>query len=301
MVKAQPTAVDSSARPAPGLPRDRRLAELERAENFPVALRLLPRAAGEHLRAIYDVARVIDDTGDEGAGDHTAELLRLRAGLARVWTQDPPERGVLARLVPAVRAGRLEPGPFDRLIEANLRDQRVRRYPRRSDLLEYCTFSADPVGRLVLAVFGAGTPRTEALSDRVCTGLQLIEHCQDIGEDYHRGRIYLPQEDLHRFGVREDEFAAATTSDRLRRLIEFEAEFAAGLLNEGRPLLRLLHGPARLAVAGYLAGGLAALDALRRAQWQVLPAGPVPRRRDVVRHVFRLLSHSARPGSGRRS
>jgi squalene synthase HpnC len=284
MVKALPTE------------RDRRLAELERAENFPVAQRLLPRTVRVHLRAVYDVARVIDDTGDETDGDQTVPLLELRAELQRVWSHDPPTAGVLGRLVPTVRACELDAGPFEALIEANLRDQTVRRYPRRSDLLDYCALSAEPIGRLVLADFGASTPQTVALSDRICTALQLIEHSQDVGEDYHRGRIYLPLEDLERHGVSEADFGAAESSGALRELVRAEALRQQATLADGERLLGLLHGFARLAVAGYLAGGLAALDALRRADWRVLPAGPRPRRRDVARHAVRLLA-----GAGRRS
>jgi squalene synthase HpnC len=273
--------------------RDRRLAELEGAENFPVALRLLPPTVRVHLRAVYDVARVIDDTGDEVDGDQSAALLKVRAELGRVWSDDPPTSGVFARLVPTARACGLEAELFDRLIEANLQDQTVSRFPRRSDLLAYCTLSADPVGRLVLAVFRASTPRTVELSDRICTALQLIEHCQDIGEDYHRGRIYLPLEELERHRVSEAEFGAARASARLRHLVRSEALTAHASLTSGEPLVGLLHGFARLAVAGYLAGGLAALDALRRADWHVLPAGPRPRRLDVVRHAVRLLATAA--------
>lgn len=278
--------------------RDRRLDELERAENFPVALRLLPPTVRVHLRALYDVARVIDDTGDEVDGDQSAALLRLRAELRRVWGDDPPTSGVFARLAATVRACGLDAEPFDRLIEANLQDQTVSRYPRRSDLLAYCTLSADPVGRLVLAVFGATTPRTVELSDRICTALQLIEHCQDVGEDYQRARIYLPLQELDRHGVSEAEFGATQTSPGLRQLVRTEALAAHAALSSGEPLVGLLHGFARLAVAGYLAGGLAALDALRRVDWQVLPAGPRARHRDVVRHAVRLLVKAA---AGRQS
>jgi phytoene/squalene synthetase len=117
-------------------PREERLVELERIENFPVAMRLLPRTLRSHLQAIYDVARVIDDTGDEGNGNRTAALIELRTRLAEVWSDDPPTSGALGRLVPTVRACALEVEPFNRLIEANLQDQSVRRYPRRGDLLQ---------------------------------------------------------------------------------------------------------------------------------------------------------------------
>lgn len=274
--------------------REERLAELERAENFPVALHLLPASVRVHLRAVYDVVRVIDDTGDERDGDQTEALLRLGGQLDQVWSEVPPTSGVFGRLVPTVHARGLDAEPFHRLIEANLQDQTVTRYRRRAELLDYCALSAEPVGRLVLAIFAASTQRTVKLSDRICTALQLIEHCQDVGEDYsQRGRIYLPLDALARLGVSEAEFGADQASPALRELVRSEALQAQSLLVSGEPLIGLLQGPARLAVAGYLAGGRAALDALRRADWRVLPVGPRPRRRDVVRHALRLL---ARPG-----
>jgi squalene synthase HpnC len=278
--------------PSDAEPTEAELAVKERSENFPVALRLLPRSARTHLRAIYDVARLIDDVGDEADGDRTAQLLDLRRRLDQVWSDDPPRAGALGRLVPTVRACDLGPQEFHRLIEANQRDQTVHRYRRRSDLLDYCTLSADPVGRLVLAVFRATTVRTVALSDLICTALQILEHCQDVGEDYRRGRIYLPLEDLERFGVSEAELAASSTTESLQQLIQFETRYARARLDEGAPLIGLLHGPARLAVAGYLAGGYATADALRRSGGQVLPAGPRPRRREVLRHAIRLLARA---------
>lgn len=268
----------------------------ERSENFPVAMRLLPGSVRRHLTAIYDVVRVIDDLGDEADGDRQAALEDFRAELDRVWSNDPPRDGILGRLAATVQARGLEPEPFHRLIEANLRDQKVTRYPRYVDLLEYCALSADPVGRLVLAIFGASTPRTVSLSDRICTALQLLEHCQDVAEDLRRGRVYLPQEDLLRSGVSEDELRAGSASGALRHVVRLQVDRAAALLDEGRPLVDLLHGSARFAVTGYLAGGLATVDALRRAGHDVLPAGPKPRRRDTARHAARLL----REARGRR-
>jgi squalene synthase HpnC len=305
MVKAVPrtahSGVPTSVEPSGGARSDR-LAQLERAENFPVALRLLPRTVRDHLRTIYDIARVIDDTGDEGDGDHTSDLLELRSRLVRVWSDEPPTSGLLGRLATTARACDLDAEPFNRLIEANLRDQRVTRYPHRSDLIEYCTYSADPIGRLVLAVFGATTTETVALSDQVCTGLQILEHCQDVGEDYRRGRIYLAGDDLDRYGVNESDFTADRVSPGLRHAVRATAQSAQDLLRAGPPLIGLLHGTARIAVAGYLAGGLATFDALRAADWQVLPAGPRPNPRNTARHAARLLAgpaiHQAR---GRRS
>jgi squalene synthase HpnC len=265
------------------------LAGRRRAENFPVALRVLPRALRADLVAVYDVARVIDDLGDEASGDRTALLQAFRADLVHVWTTGEPEAEVLRGLVPAVRRRALDPEPFDRLVQANLLDQRVTRYPAFADLLAYCELSAEPVGRIVLAVFGVHGPDLDRLSDRVCTALQLIEHWQDVAEDRRAGRVYLPQEDLAAHGVAEADLDAPAASPAVRRLMAFEIDRAAELLDSGAPLVGRLTGWARLAVAGYVAGGRAALDGLRRTGGDVLAVRARTRRRDVARHAARLL------------
>jgi squalene synthase HpnC len=271
--------------------RDRALRRQQHAENFPVALRLLPRRLRTNLVAVYDVARVIDDLGDQAAGDRTALLTAFGRDLAIIWDGGQPQHPVLRRLAPVVAARGLDREPFERLVQANLVDQRVHRYATYQQLRGYCTLSADPVGRIVLALFGRVTPATTELSDRVCTALQLIEHWQDVAEDRRAGRVYLPQEDLAAFGVTETDLDGPVVSPALRRLMAFQISRAAELLDSGAPLVGLLHGWARLAVTGYVAGGRAALDALRRADGDVLAGPPRPRRRDVLRHLARLLRH----------
>jgi squalene synthase HpnC len=262
----------------------------QEAENFPVALRALPAEVREHLHAVYDVTRVIDDLGDEAPGDRTALLTAFRADLGAIWAGGEPQAPVLRRLAGTVRACDLSRQPFDDLVEANLRDQTTSTYATYDDLLDYCALSANPVGLLVLEVFGVRSPARVALSDRICTALQVIEHSQDVGEDRRAGRVYLPLEDLDRFGVALTDLDAATTSERLGRLVAFEAERAEELLASGLPLLGELRGWARLAVAGYVAGGRAAVTALRRADWAVLPAHPPVRRRDVLRELVSLAT-----------
>src|SRR5437764_5871319 len=164
-------------------PSGRMLDRKRHAENFPVALRLLPRRLRADLIAVYGFARVVDDLGDEAPGDGAALLEAFRADVASVWETGRPEHPVLRQLVPTVAAHGLDREPFDRLVRANLVDQRVHRYATYAQLREYCTLSADPVGRIVLAVFGVADPVATELSDRVCTALQLIEHWQDVAED----------------------------------------------------------------------------------------------------------------------
>jgi squalene synthase HpnC len=292
-----------AAIPDPGaLTRDRALRRQRHAENFPVALRLLPRRLRADLVAVYDVVRVIDDLGDQAAGNRTALLTEFGRDLATVWEGGRPEHPVLRRLVPAVQARGLDREPFERLVQANLVDQRVHRYTTYAELRGYCALSAEPIGRIVLALFGVGAagvgaaevgdPAVIECSDRICAALQLIEHWQDVAEDRRAGRVYLPQEDLAAFGVVEAELDGTVASPALRRLMAFQVTRAAELLDSGAPLVGLLSGWARLAVAGYLAGGRAALDALRRANGNVLAGPPLPRRRDLLYHLLHLLRHS---------
>jgi squalene synthase HpnC len=274
------------------------MGDKERGENFPVAMRILPRRIRGHLTAVYGFARFVDDLGDEAAGDRMVLLAAFAADLTTIWAGGTPNEPVLIRLAATVRACDLPEEPFQRLVAANRQDQRVASYPEFADLRRYCQLSADPVGRIVLGVFRVTTPERVAWSDRVCTALQLVEHWQDVAEDRRAGRIYLPMADLARFGVTPADLDAASTPDAVRRLLAFETDRAGEWLRSGRPLVGQLRGWARIAVAGYVAGGLATVDALRRAEFDVLTATPRPRRRDVLRHVVRLLCITKRGVTG---
>lgn len=298
MPSAEHTHRPAAAPTDPRQEQEAYLRQKESAENFPVALRVLPARYRGHLRNLYDVARVIDDLGDTGALDQrTAALLAFRDDLSTIWHGGGPRHPVLRNLVATVRACDLPEQPFLDLIEANLRDQTTTVYETYDDLLGYCALSANPVGRLVLQIFKVSTPERVVLSDRVCSALQIIEHCQDVAEDHRAGRLYLPLEDLRRFGVRREELEAPVASPALRRLVRFEAERAEGLLAEGTPLLGELRGWARLAIAGYIAGGRAAVAALRRADWNVLPTHPRRRRRDVFSALAGLVRQPTTDGS----
>jgi squalene synthase HpnC len=233
------------------------------SENFPVASYLLGRRERSHLLAIYGFARLVDDLGDETAGDRTALLEWVEGELDRLYAGAPVEHPVMQSLAPTVTACRLPAGPFRRLIEANRRDQHVTRYETFEELLDYCALSAAPVGELVLHVFGAASEEQIRLSDRICAGLQVTEHLQDIAEDYSRGRIYVPQEDLRTFGCSESDLTTGgADGEAVRRLIAFEVDRARTLLAEGAPLAPTLAPRPRAAVASFVAGGRAALDVL---------------------------------------
>ena len=243
-------------------------------ENFSVASILLGHDTRRRLTAIYGYARLVDQIGDAVEGDRHAALDGFEADLALIFDGGGrPAHPVLRRLEPTVHELELPRGPFERLIEANRRDQETVAYGTFEELVGYCDLSANPVGELVLHVFGAATPDRIALSDRVCTALQLAEHWQDVAEDRTAGRVYLPAEDLARFGVTPDDLDGTVTSPAVRELMAFEVSRARTLLDEGAPLVGKLRGRARAAVAGYVGGGRAALDAIDAVGYDVL-AGP---------------------------
>lgn len=259
-------------------------------ENFPVAPFFLPRAWRADLMAVYGFARLVDDIGDgdlapggadarllgvpeDRADDRLLMLDAFEEDLRRVF-DGTPRHPLLRRLVPTVRRRALTPEPFLGLIAANRQDQLVARYETYDDLLAYCELSANPVGRLVLAVTGTSTPERIRRSDEICTALQIVEHLQDVAEDLGRDRIYLPAEDMKRFHVQESDLAAPTANASVRALIAYEAARARDLLNEGAPLVGSVHGRLRLLLAGFVAGGRAALRAIAAADHDVLPGPP---------------------------
>jgi squalene synthase HpnC len=243
-------------------------------ENFPVASVLFPRRLRPHLRAIYGFARLVDILGDELEGDRLAALDELEREVDRCYT-GTPEWPVMHVLQPTIRAFDLRREPFLRLIEANRMDQRIDEYASWDDLRFYCTHSADPVGRLVLGLLRlAGDEEAVAASDDVCTGLQLVNFLQDVPRDLALGRVYLPADDRRLFDVARLD----RPSPELRAVLEFEAARARTLLASGASLQRLIGGRTGRAVGLFARGGLEALEALERAQWDIFTQRPRPSR-----------------------
>ncbi|MEV6117090.1 squalene synthase HpnC [Streptomyces sp. NPDC052109] len=288
---------------APDLER----ATLDKAasENFPVAPFFLPRAWRDDLMAVYGFARLVDDIGDgdlapggadarllgvspADAEDRLVLLDAFEADLRRVF-DGTPHHPLLRRLQPTVRRRSLAPEPFLGLIAANRQDQLVTRYETYDDLLAYCELSANPVGRLVLAVTGTSTPERIRLSDAICTALQIVEHLQDVAEDLGRDRIYLPAADMKRFHVQESDLAAKTAGASVRALVAYEAQRARVLLNEGAPLVGSVHGRLKLLLAGFVAGGRAAIRAIAAADYDVLPGPPKPGKVQLLREAGVIL------------
>ena len=289
-----------------------RAPDLERAtldkaasENFPVAPFFLPRDWRDDLMAVYGFARLVDAIGDGdlAPGGADAELLGVsatdaddrlllldafEADLRRVFDATP-SHPLLRRLQPVVRRRALTPEPFLGLIAANRQDQLVTRYETYDDLLAYCELSANPVGRLVLAVTGTSTPERIRLSDAICTALQIVEHLQDVAEDFGHDRIYLPAEDMKRFHFTETDLSAKTAGASMRALVAYEAQRARDLLNEGAPLVGSVHGRLKLLLAGFVAGGRAAVRAIAAAEYDVLPGPPKPGKVQLLREAGVIL------------
>ncbi|MEU4107614.1 squalene synthase HpnC [Streptomyces sp. NPDC027717] len=274
-------------------------------ENFPVAPFFLPRAWRTDLMAVYGFARLVDDIGDgdlapggadarilgvatEQADDRLAVLDAFETDLRRVF-DGTPHHPLLRRLQPTVRRRGLSPEPFLGLIAANRQDQLVTRYETYDDLRAYCELSANPVGRLVLAVTGTETPERVRRSDAVCTALQIVEHLQDVAEDLGRDRIYLPAQDMKRFHVQESDLAAPSAGASVRALVAFECQRARDLLNEGAPLVGSVHGRLKLLLAGFVAGGKAAVRAIAAADHDVLPGPPRPGKLQLLREAGTTL------------
>ena len=254
------------------------VAKRARTENFPVASLLFPRRLRPHLRAIYGFARLVDILGDEAEGDRLAALDELEREVDACYGGEPTWP-VMRVLEPTIREFSLPREPFLRLIEANRMDQHSSEYETWDDLREYCRHSADPVGRLVLGLLRLDRePELVAVSDDVCTGLQLVNFLQDVPRDLELGRIYLPADDRRRFGVT----VLDRPSPELTELLRFEAERARELLSGGRILQARIGGRVGL----FARGGLAALEALEGARWDIFTQRPRPSRTRLALAAF---------------
>ena len=264
------------------------IAKRARDENFPVASLAFPRELRPHIRALYAYARLVDILGDELEGGPEARLAaldELERELDASYRREPTWP-VLVELQPAILEFNLPREPFLRLIEANRMDQRISEYETWDDVKRYCVHSADPCGRLVLGVLRRGDDHENvALSDNVCTGLQLVNFLQDVPRDLVLGRVYLPVEDRRRFGVTDLD----GPNEPLRQLLEFEAGRARSLLASGEPLGRRLGGRTGRAVTAFARGGLAAVDALERARFDVFSGRPKPSRARLARTAIGAL------------
>ncbi|MHB8619185.1 MAG: squalene synthase HpnC [Chloroflexota bacterium] len=267
-------------------------------ENFVVVSWLLPRALRQPMYDIYAFCRTVDDLGDEANGDRLALLDRFEEKLGECFSGRPSEPLFVA-LAHTIERHHLPQEPFLALIDANRQDQRVSRYDTYAELEAYCRLSANPVGRLVLGLFGYQDEERCRLSDATCTGLQLANFWQDVGEDYRRGRVYLPLEDLRRFGYEVAELARGETNDAWRRLMAFEVERARSLLWQGRALIPLGERRLRVDLELFSMGGLEILREIEATGFDVFASRPrIPGWRQVGLVARAVASHAL--GRGKR-
>jgi squalene synthase HpnC len=247
-------------------------------ENFAVGSRLLPKHLRKHFYSIYAFSRGVDDLGDEADGDRLALLDLWERELDSCYSTPEsaagPTHPYFVALAETIKIFDIPPEPFRRLIEANRRDQAITRHKTFDDVLEYCTYSANPVGHLVLYLSGIRSPELHTLADKTCTGLQLANFWQDVGTDIELGRIYIPIEDLERFGVTEEQIFERKHDSNFEALMRFEVDRARQFFSDGYRLADNLDPRLKSNFTLFARGGLEILKAIERQNYTVLTSRP---------------------------
>ncbi|MSQ32440.1 MAG: squalene synthase HpnC [Dehalococcoidia bacterium] len=242
-------------------------------ENFTVPSFLLPREKRKHMYSIYAFCRYTDDIGDEAKGDRLALLDRWEHDLELCFSGTGISAPMVA-LQQTVQEFRMPKELFTRIIKANRMDQETGRFEMYADVLNYCEYSANPVGRMVLYLFGYSDPERQRLSDATCTALQLTNFWQDVAGDYKRGRIYIPLEDMRRFGYTEQMLAKGEYNSQFREMMTFEVNRATKLFNEGWKLTKTVNSVLRIDLKLFSLGGMAVLDGIKRIDYDTLHKRP---------------------------
>ena len=269
-------------------------------ENFHVASWFLPKALRPHFHAIYAYCRVSDDLGDE-VGDRSAALalLDLWGRELNACYEGRARHPVFVALSETIRACSIPKQPFADLLVAFRQDQTVTRFASMQDVLAYCRYSADPVGRLVLYACGeaGGSDREERfrLSDLTCSALQLANFWQDVRVDYGKGRVYLPQDDMRRFGVTDETIATGIATPEFRALLRYEVEFARSMFEEGLGLIGMVRRDLALDLDLFSRGGLEILRAIEEQDYDVLSARPAISKLTKFKLALRAVSGKLLP------
>ncbi|MDB5749335.1 MAG: squalene synthase HpnC [Massilia sp.] len=275
---------------------------VEHYENFPVASILMPRRLVPAVETIYAFARGADDVADEGdasAAERLAGLAEYEAALDDIASGRVAARPMFARLGDVVAQYRLPLQPLRDLLSAFRQDVVTARYPDYASLLDYCRRSANPVGRLMLALYGVDGERDLREADAICSALQLINFWQDVGIDIAKERIYLPQEDLARFRVAQADIEAGLDTPAWRALMAFEVERARALMLSGAPLATRLPGRIGWELRFVVQGGLRILERIERADYDVFKRRPTIGKRDYLVMLGRALRMQAEKPAGR--
>ncbi len=260
-------------------------------ENFPVASFLIPRPQRRFIAAVYAFARTADDFADEATipAEERLRLLDDWEEKLRSCYAGHADHPVFVALRATARATSLPEDLLHALLRAFRSDVTRSRFATFDELLGYCRDSANPVGRIVLHLFGAATPENLPLSDHVCTALQLANFWQDVAVDLARGRIYIPLEDFRRFGYTEDDLGRGMADDRFRALVRFQVERTKGLFQAGAPLLEHTRGRLRMELAATIRGGRAILEGIERQGYDTLSRRPVLRRTEMALMAWEAL------------
>ena len=252
----------------------RQLAE-SHYENFHVATWFLPKALRPHFHAIYAYCRISDDLGDEvGDTEQALALLDMWGRELDACYEGRARHPVFVALAETIRDCAIPKEPFADLLTAFRQDQTVTRYRTMSDVLGYCRYSANPVGRLVLYACVYADEERFKLSDATCSALQLANFWQDVRVDFKKDRVYLPQDDMQRFGVTEETIAKGIATPAFRALIDYEVDFARRLFEEGLPLIGMVGRELAVDLDLFSRGGLEILRAIERRDYDVLSARP---------------------------
>jgi squalene synthase HpnC len=265
---------------------------IDHYENFPVASVLLPAHLRNPVELIYRFARTADDFADEGAMPDHARLALLDGygdELRLIASGLQPRTALFKELAPVIAAYGLPLGLFHDLLSAFAQDVTKKRYADWAEVLDYCRRSANPVGRVLLTLYGAATPQNNAWSDNICSALQIINFLQDIAIDYANGRIYMPRDELARFGVGDAQIASQDANDAWRAFMAFQVVRARAMLAGGAPLGRVLRGRIGLEMRMITAGGERILSKLESARYDVFRRRPVLRSHDWALMFARTL------------
>ena len=260
-------------------------------ENFHVATWFLPEKLRPHFHAIYAYCRVSDDLGDEvGNTEQSLALLDLWGQELDACYEGRMRHPVFVALAETIRACNIPKEPFADLLTAFRQDQLVTRYATMNDVRGYCRYSANPVGRLVLYTCGYRDEERFRLSDATCSALQLANFWQDVRVDFAKNRVYLPQDDMQRFGVSDSTIEKGIATPEFRALLKYEVEFARDLFHQGLPLISMVSRDLAVDLDLFSRGGLEILNAIERRDYDVLSARPAISKRTKMQLALRAVS-----------
>lgn len=266
-------------------------------ENFPVASWLLPAKLREPVAAIYHFARYADDLADEGnfsTEERLTSLEHCEAALDEIAQGHTPKDFPFTKLAPVIRDYKLDIALFRALISAFKQDLTKTRYADFDELLDYCSRSANPVGRLMLCLYRADTEENRRMSDKICTSLQLINFWQDVAIDLKKDRIYIPLKDMQAHQITEAQLASKHASPAWAALMRSQCEMTRTMMMAGAPLGRKLPGPGRigLELRTIVAGGLRILDKIEQIQYDTLHKRPVLTARDWFIILYKAVARA---------